>query len=201
MSIHAGLSSFDANRPYESLLCFWGSNSCRILPGYQCNRECSARVITRRFSGRLSVLTPFMWWTISSGDNARPSTFSTTSRCSFIAFLLILTNRYPCTFRRCFTNLSDMACRASGWFLQKMRRASAILWRVSGDLGFPLMCTPLSRRSIPNLIMRFLTVLLCTPNSLAIEASDRFSYSHASQIGSFNLSITQLYHNGNRLSL
>src|SRR5690606_23493708 len=43
---------------------------------------CSLRVITIRFSGRLSVLSPLMWWTTSSSRSGRPIICSATNLCS-----------------------------------------------------------------------------------------------------------------------
>lgn len=48
-----------------------------------CIRWCSLRVITSRFSGRLSSQLPFLWCTTSSGRSLRPNIFSATTRCSY----------------------------------------------------------------------------------------------------------------------
>lgn len=194
------LGDFFANRPSLSCGCFAGSNFRGILPGYQCNRECSDLVITSRFSRRLSVLMPFLWWTISEGKSLRPKSASTINRCSLMAVPSIKTRRYPYTLRWCFECLSDISIRFSGWVSQYFRLASAIFWRCSGVLGVPAKWALLFLRSIPNLIKRFLTVFGCTPKSLAIDCKERHAYSLFNHSGSSSLLMPILYHSYSRCS-
>lgn len=186
---YAAPSSFVTNRPELSLGC--GSHV------WWCNRECSDGDKIIKFSRRLSVLMPLMWWIVSVGSSGRPIASSMISRCSL--FPLVPRARLYPFVSPCLNNLAESIAFSSGCSSQYLLRASLILRRCSSVLGTPEKWTALSRRSIPNSIKRFLTVLRCTPNSSAMDCIDRREYASLSQSASFILSINRLYLNGNRL--
>ena len=174
-------------------------SACLCLGGNPCKRPCSDADMTTRFSRRLSVLSPLMWWTCSLFNKARPSAFSIMSRCSFRARRLIFITLYPYTSNPCFLNCRDTRSFSSGWLFQNIFRDADIFAFCSVGFGTPLKWAALFRRSISNLMSRFLTVLRCTPNSSAIDSIDRCSYSCLNQIGLSNLFISELYTKSNRL--
>jgi len=58
------------------------------------NRLCSDTGNTVRFSGRLSNLSPFLWWTTSRGSSGLPSIRSMIQRCKDICLPFTRTFRY-----------------------------------------------------------------------------------------------------------
>lgn len=189
------------NRPALFLGCNSGLKALRLcLLISACNLECSLADTIRRFSGRLSVLMPFMWWTHSEDNSGRPIIPSITKRCSFLDCLLICTRLYPYTSRPFFLNWRDTLSFSSGCSSQYRLRDSDIFLLCSRGFG-PAHAHVLGLDLMPNLINRILTVLRLTPNSSAIDCMERVEYCDSSHSGSFSLSITELYHEGNRLSL
>lgn len=73
-----------ANSARESLETRISRTCCSVNLVKPCIRLCCPRSNIIKFSGRLSRISPLIWWTISLLVNSRPSSFSITRRCSEI---------------------------------------------------------------------------------------------------------------------